>query len=96
MEKFSTARTAQILDISTETLKRWYKWYEDEKWEKPTGLKLPTPERDNRNTMFFTMQQVQELVAFRDRLNSDLRGCGIGVYVAGGPSTLGKRNFLAY
>lgn len=75
MEKFSTARTAQILDISTETLKRWYKWYEDEKWEKPLGLKLPTPERDNRNTMFFTMQQVQELIVFRDRLNSDLRGC---------------------
>lgn len=75
MERFSTARAAQILDISTETLKRWYKWYEDEKWEKPEGLKLPEYTTDNRGTKFFTMEQVQELVTFRDKLHNEYRGC---------------------
>ena len=47
-ELFTTSRTAQILDISTQTLKRWYKWYTDTDFIKPAGLKLPIPEVDAR------------------------------------------------
>lgn len=74
-EKFSTARTAQILDISTITLKRWYKWYEDDSYTKPLGLKLPEYTTDNRGTRFFTMQAIQQLEDFKTKLKTEYRGC---------------------
>jgi transposase len=74
-ETYSTARAAQILDISTNTLKRWYKWYESNDYKKPEGLVLPTPVRDNRGTMFFTMAQIQELHKFQLDINTVYRGC---------------------
>ena len=68
IEKFSTARAAQILDISTNTLKRWYKWYHSDDYQKPIGLKLPEPEISGNGTMFFTMEQIQELHKFQTEL----------------------------
>ena len=47
-ELFTTSRTAQILDISTQTLKRWYKWYNSTDFEKPKELKLPEPKIDGK------------------------------------------------
>ena len=73
-ETYSTARAAQILDISTNTLKRWYKWYESNDYKKPEGLVLPTPIKDNRGTMFFTMEQIQELHKFQTELRTIYRG----------------------
>lgn len=75
MEKFSTARTAQILDISTETLKRWYKWFENDSYVKPDGLKLPKYTTDNRGTKFFTMEDIQQLEDFKQKLQTEYRGC---------------------
>lgn len=74
MEKFTTARVAQILDISTNTLKRWYKWYNSEDYEKPQDLKLPQPEITSTGTMLFTMSQVQALHQFQIDLRSKYRG----------------------
>ena len=73
-ELFTTSRTAQILDISTQTLKRWYKWYNSTDFEKPKELKLPEPKTDRKNTMLFTMEQIQELHQFQIDLNSKYRG----------------------
>ena len=73
-ELFTTSRTAQILDISTQTLKRWYKWYNSTDFEKPAELKLPEPKTDSKNTMLFTMEQIQELHQFQIDLNSKYRG----------------------
>ena len=73
-ELFTTSRTAQILDISTQTLKRWYKWYTDTDFIKPAGLKLPIPEVDSRGTMLFTIEQVQELHQFQIDIRSKYRG----------------------
>nr|DAG65319.1 MAG TPA: plasmid partitioning protein RepA [Caudoviricetes sp.] len=75
MEKFTTARAAQILDISTQTLKRWYKWYNSDAYEKPQDLKLPQPEITSSGTMLFTMAQVQELSKFKQDLQTVYRGC---------------------
>lgn len=75
METFSTARAAQILDISTITLKRWYKWYEDDNYDKPTGLVLPKYTIDSRGTKFFTMQAIQQLEDFKQKLQAEYRGC---------------------
>ena len=73
-ELFTTSRTAQILDISTQTLKRLYKWYNSTDFEKPAELKLPEPKIDSKNTMFFTMEQIQELHQFQTNLRSKYRG----------------------
>lgn len=75
MERFSTARTAQIIDISTQTLRRWYKWYNDPNYKKPQGLKLPKPVTDHQQIMYFTMKQVQELAQFKEDLQGKYRGC---------------------
>lgn len=74
-EKFSTARAAQILDVSTKTIIRWYKWYNSKYYEKPTDLVLPQPEIDSRGTMLFTLSQVQELQRFSKLLKTEYRGC---------------------
>lgn len=74
-EKFSTSRTAQILDVSTNTLKRWYKWYRDKNYQKPIGLVLPTPDLDSMGTMYFSIQQIQELQKFHEDLKGKYRGC---------------------
>lgn len=74
-EKFSTSRTAQILDVSTTTLKRWYKWYEDNTYTKPKGLKLPSYTVDTRGTKFFTMSAIQQLEDFKTKLKTEYRGC---------------------
>ena len=73
-ERFTTARAAQILDVSTQTLKRWYKWYNSTDFEKPAELKLPEPKMDGKNTMLFTMEQIQELHQFQIDLRSKYRG----------------------
>ena len=73
-ERFTTARAAQILDVSTQTLKRWYKWYHDDTYKKPEELKLPNPFINEFGTMLFTMEQIQELHQFQIDLNSKYRG----------------------
>ena len=73
-ERFTTARAAQILDVSTNTLKRWYKWYHSDDYQKPIGLKLPEPEISGNGTMFFTMEQIQELHKFQTELRTIYRG----------------------
>ena len=73
-ELFTTSRAAQILDISTQTLKRWYKWYHSDDYQKPIGLKLPEPEISGNGTMLFTMEQIQELHKFQTELRTIYRG----------------------
>ena len=73
-ERFTTARAAQILDVSTQTLKRWYNWYHSTDFDKPAELKLPEPKMDGKNTMLFTMEQIQELHQFQIDLRSKYRG----------------------
>lgn len=74
-EKFSIARAAQIIDVSTQTLKRWYKWYESPDYVKPEGLKLPEYTTDNRGTKFFTMEAVQELANIKVLMSTTYKGC---------------------
>lgn len=74
MERYSTSRVAQILDVSVATLNRWYKWYESDDYEKPVGLKLPKYIRDTRGTKLFTMADIQELTAFKVALQNEYRG----------------------
>lgn len=73
-ELFSIARVAQILDVSTATIKRWYKWYENPDYEKPLELKLPEYTTDNRKTKFFRMADIAKLEQFKNDLQGKYRG----------------------
>lgn len=74
-KKYSTSRASQMLDVSPDTLKRWYKWYEDSSYKKPSGLKLPDYERDGRGTKFFSKNDIKELKSFKKKLQKEYRGC---------------------
>lgn len=74
-ERFTIARVAQIIDVSTQTIKRWYKWYEDDDYAKPEGFKLPAYTTDSKRTKLFTMSAVQELKDIKDKMSKEYRGC---------------------
>lgn len=75
MEKFSVSKVAQILDLSTTTIKRWYKWYENPDYEKPVELKLPEYTTDNRKTMLFEQKDIAKLQQFHEDLQGKYKGC---------------------
>lgn len=74
-ERFTMGKAAQIIDVSTKTLKSWYKWYEDDTFEKPKGFKLPDYTVGNHGTKMFTIEQVQELQEAKIQLRTTYRGC---------------------
>lgn len=74
MEKISIARVAQAIDVSTATIKRWYKWYESADYEKPVELKLPEYTTDSRGTKFFRMADIATLLQFKQDLQGKYRG----------------------
>ena len=74
MEKLSVSRVAQILDLSTATIKRWYKWYENPDYEKPAEVKLPEYTTDNRNTMLFEQKDIAKLQQFHEDLQTRYKG----------------------
>jgi hypothetical protein len=72
---FSIGQVAQILDLSTNTIKRWYKWYENDDYEKPIELKLPKYYfLDKRKTKFFLKSDLAILMQFRDDMQGKYRG----------------------
>lgn len=67
----SISKMAQVLGVSTNTIKRWYKWYENDDFEKPEGLVLPAYKTDNRGTKFF---KVGDVVTFEQFMEDMKRG----------------------
>ena len=72
--RLSISKVALILDVSTTTIKRWYAWYENENYDKPEDLKLPSYVKDGRGTRYFLPEDVEVLETFKNRLQTDYRG----------------------
>ena len=72
--RLSISKMAQLLDVSTATIKRWYAWYENDDYEKPAGLVLPKYIKDNRNTKFFLPEDIDVFERFKDMINNQYRG----------------------
>lgn len=71
----SISTIAQMLDVSTTTVKRWYKWYENDAFKKPESLTLPNYVYvDNRKTKFFHKDSVEQLMDFKNKLQTEYRG----------------------
>lgn len=71
----SINRTAMELDVSPQTIRRWYKWWESPEMEKPGDLYLPPYHyKDRRGTKFFLKTDLFHLKEFRNKLQTTHRG----------------------
>jgi hypothetical protein len=72
--RLSISKMAQLLDVSTTTVKRWYSWYENDNYEKPADLVLPKYIKDSRGTKFFLPEDIEVFERFKDMINNQYRG----------------------
>lgn len=72
--RLSISKMAQLLNVSTITVKRWYAWYENDNYEKPQDLVLPPYVKDNRGTKFFLPEDIEVFERFKDLINNQYRG----------------------
>lgn len=71
----SISRAAIEVDVSVVTIKRWYKWWESESFEKPDDLHLPPYQHmDRRKTKYFRKDDIVKLRAFKAALQTTHRG----------------------
>ena len=72
----SISRAAMLIDVSTVTIKRWYKWWENDQFEKPKDLFLPSYcHKDRRGTKFFRKEDIPALKEFRNKIQTVHKGC---------------------
>lgn len=71
----SISQAALLLDVSTITIKRWYKWWESDNFPKPEGLYLPPYTfMDRRKTKYFKKEDIAKLSEFSNALQTTHRG----------------------
>lgn len=76
-EYLSVSKVCLLLEISTATVKRWYKWWENDNFPKPAGIP-PLPSyvyRDRRKTKFFHKKDLPLFSAFEEALRGPYKGC---------------------
>ena len=63
------------LELSTHTIKRWYKWWECDSFDKPKDLYLPPYFfRDRRKTKYFKREDLAALEEFKTKIQTTHRG----------------------
>lgn len=74
-EYLSINQVSVIIDCSATSIKRWYKWFEDDNYEKPLDLKLPPYYYvDGRKTKHFKREDIIILQDFKEKLNTSHKG----------------------
>jgi hypothetical protein len=72
----SISKVCLLLEISPHTIKRWYKFWENDSFSKPDDLYLPPYYYvDRRKTKYFKKEDIPKLVAFHEALQTTHRGC---------------------
>lgn len=72
----SISTVAYLIGVSTVTIIRWYKWWENSEFEKPEGLQLPEYYfMDRRRTKYFKKADIPILKEFKLRLATTHKGC---------------------
>lgn len=71
----SINQVAIIIDSSVTSIKRWYKWYEDNTFDTPKDLILPKYYYlDGRKTKYFHRGDIITLQDFKEKLNTSHKG----------------------
>ena len=72
----SIRKAGDLIDVSSTTIARWYRWWENDNFPKPECLYLPPYYyKDNRRTKFFKVEDIPLLKKF----SKDIRGPFNGV-----------------
>lgn len=72
----SAGRACLLVDITIDTLYRWYKWWENDNFPKPEGLTLPTYyHKDRKGTKFFKKEDIPKLQKFARDIRGPYKGC---------------------
>lgn len=68
-------RAAYVVGVSTQTITRWYKWWESDGFEHPSDLYLPPYyHKDKRRTKHFKKEDIMFLKEFRNKLQTTHKG----------------------
>lgn len=71
----SIGHAAYLIDVSTITISRWYKWWENPEFEHPEGLYLPPYYyKDKRLTKHFKKTDIPALEEFGKQLRTVHKG----------------------
>lgn len=71
----SINKAALLLDLSSQTLTRWYRWWENDAFNKPEDLYLPNYYYlDRRKTKHFKKEELHYLSEFGEKLNTTHKG----------------------
>ena len=72
----SAGKACLMVDITIDTLYRWYRWWENENFPKPEGLYLPPYyHKDRRKTKFFKTEDIPALMKFAEDVRGPYKGC---------------------
>ena len=72
----SIRRVAYMIDVSDYTIKRWYKWWENDEFKKPEDLYLPPyVYKDKRKTKYFKKTDIPAIEEFAARIRTTHLGC---------------------
>lgn len=88
----SAAQVCGILDITPQTLYIWYRWYNDDQFEKPDGLpELPRYyQKMPRSKRFWRKDDIEKLKTFHSAVGKGRKGI-MGEYNARNWQERGKR-----
>lgn len=71
----SPGAVALHLEVTVDTLYRWYKWWENDNFEKPEGLYLPPYYiKDRKMSKWFKKEDLPHLKKFRDDIRGPYKG----------------------
>lgn len=75
-EYVSAGKAALLIEVTLDTLYRWYKWWENDNFAKPEGLYLPPYyHKDRRGTKFFKKEDIPALEKFAQDVRGRFKGC---------------------
>lgn len=71
---YNINEVAVIINTSNQSIKNWYKWFNDDNYEKPEDLLLPEHTYGPRGTWMFAKKDIDVLKDFKAKLNGEYRG----------------------
>lgn len=97
----SITKVCLMLNLSHQTIQRWYRWWDNDEFKKPQDVYLPPYYfKDRRKTKYFKEEDVKYLQKFHEQLQTTHKGLMADFNAAfqwgkRGDKILRKRNLTA-
>lgn len=94
-EHIRIGMASKMIGTTCRTIRRWYKWYENNEFSKPDGLVLPEYEfKDKTPALYFRKEDIKVLAEFKRRVNTVDKGCMAEFNAVRQWGKYGKKNIL--